>query len=169
MPSVEVQSLALRSIDKQAYYWVNEKVLINAENGALKPQITEQEAIAVASERMRDDLKVVSVDLLTEVDKQHEYRGGLLPVYAVKYEHPEVLVAYVSAPDGDFQKVRYRAWRWFDFLWMTHIMDYDERDDINNLLLRSFSILGLITVMSGFVLWFTSSPTIRRFTKKTKK
>jgi hypothetical protein len=59
----------------------------------------------------------------------------------------------------------HRDWRWFDFLWMTHTMDYQTRDDFNTLLLRSFSLLGLITVLSGFVLWGVSSPTIRRFTK----
>ncbi|MEK9559380.1 MAG: hypothetical protein VW010_01545, partial [Flavobacteriaceae bacterium] len=73
--------------------------------------------------------------------------------------------AYVSIIDGSFQTVRHRDWRWFDFLWMTHTMDYQTRDDFNTLLLRSFSLLGLITVLSGFVLWGVSSPTIRRFTK----
>jgi predicted RND superfamily exporter protein len=53
---------------------------------------------------------------------------------------------------------------------MTHTMDYEGRDDFNTTVLRAFSLLGLLTVFSGFLLWFTSSPTmIRYFGKKKKK
>jgi hypothetical protein len=48
---------------------------------------------------------------------------------------------------------------------MTHTMDYEGRDDFNNTVLRIFSLLGLITVFSGFSLWFVSSPTVRKFIK----
>jgi len=48
---------------------------------------------------------------------------------------------------------------------MTHTMDYQGRDNFNTIVLRIFSILGLITVFSGFLLWFTSSPTIRKIKK----
>jgi hypothetical protein len=70
--------------------------------------------------------------------------------------------------DGSFQTVRHRDWRWFDFLWMTHTMDYEGRDDFNTTVLRAFSLLGLITVMSGFSLWFTSSPSIRKIFDRKK-
>jgi hypothetical protein len=48
---------------------------------------------------------------------------------------------------------------------MTHTMDYETRDDFNTTLLRAFSLLGLITVMSGFLLWAVSSPTLRKLKK----
>ncbi len=79
-----------------------------------------------------------------------------------------MLKAYVSKKDGAFQTVRHRAWRWFDFLWMTHTMDYQTRDDFNTLLLRSFSLLGLLTVLSGFTLWFATSVRWRKFTSLFK-
>ena len=80
----------------------------------------------------------------------------------ISYDTKDNLKAYVSTIDGRIQTVRHRNWRWFDFLWMTHTMDYEGRDDFNNKILRAFSLLGLITVMSGFLLWFVSSKTIRR-------
>lgn len=89
---------------------------------------------------------------------------GKLPMIILDH-----IKAYVSAADGTFQKVRFRAWRWFDFLWMTHTMDYEGRDDFNNIVLRAFSLLGLITVLSGFVLWFVSSATVRRLFNKSKQ
>ena len=49
---------------------------------------------------------------------------------------------------------------------MTHTMDYNTRDDFNTTLLRAFSLMGLVTVLSGFVLWYISSPTLRRWKRK---
>jgi hypothetical protein len=45
-------------------------------------------------------------------------------------------------------------------------MDYEGRDNFNTLVLRAFSLLGLITVFSGFLLWFTSSPSIRKLSAR---
>ena len=83
--------------------------------------------------------------------------------------HWEVLLRARAIENGAFQTVRHRDWRWFDFLWMTHTMDYQGRDNFNTLVLRGFSLLGLITVLSGFLLWYTSSPTIRKIIKKKRK
>jgi hypothetical protein len=41
-------------------------------------------------------------------------------------------------------------------------MDYAGRDDFNNVVLRAFSVLGLVTVGSGFVLFGLTSPAVRR-------
>ena len=97
---------------------------------------------------MRDDLKVLKVEKIKKVGNHHEYRGNPLPAYAIFYDHPQDIVAYVDAKSGIFQKVRYSSWRIFDFLWMGHIMDYQGRDNFNNLLLRIFSLFGIFTVVS---------------------
>ncbi len=49
---------------------------------------------------------------------------------------------------------------------MTHTMDYQTRDNFNTTLLRAFSLLGLITVISGFLLWFVTSKTMRKVFKR---
>jgi len=41
-------------------------------------------------------------------------------------------------------------------------MDYKGRDNFNNLLLRIFSVFGIFTVITGFILWGVSSPTLRK-------
>jgi hypothetical protein len=48
-------------------------------------------------------------------------------------------------------------------------MDYEGRDDFNTIILRAFSLLGLITVFSGFLLWFTTSLTLRKLVAKKNK
>jgi hypothetical protein len=144
------------------YYWVNESELINARSGLKKDGITEAEALKVAGQYMLPELTVSGIRSIESVGPHHEYRGKPLPAYEISYKNQEHLKAYVAFENGAFQTVRYRSWRWFDFLWMTHTMDYRGRDDFNTMLLRGFSVMGLITVLSGFTLWFVSSPSIRK-------
>ena len=125
---------------------------MNANSGKVRDGITEKEALYVAKNYMREGLEVIAIDLINETGKQHEYRKKLLPAYVISYKSDENIKAYVSLIDGKFQTVRHRDWRWFYFLWMTHTMDYEGRDDFNTIILRAFSLLGLITVFSGF-LW----------------
>ena len=163
-----IKTIEISDINSIPYYWLNKRVLYNALNGKLKSEITKEEAVYVAKQYMKRDLKITSVERIIEVDKKHEYREKLLPAYVISYANDEALKAYVSINDGKFQTVRHRSWRWFDFLWMTHTMDYKGRDNFNTNVLRAFSLLGLITVLSGFLLWFTSSPTIRKIKNKSK-
>ncbi|MFV8838284.1 PepSY domain-containing protein [Salinimicrobium soli] len=166
---MEVKAVELKEIAGEPYYWINHSMLHNARTGEMKDGLTEAEALAVAKRNMRDDLEVSGIEKITTTGKHHEYRGGPLPAYVISYDTSENIKAYVSANDGSFRTLRHRDWRWFDFLWMTHTMDYEGRDDFNTLLLRSFSLLGLITVFSGFLLWFTSSPTVIKLTGNKKK
>ena len=162
-----INSIELRDISGVPYYWINNANLYNAYTGNLKYSITKNEAIDIAKQNLVRGLEIKSINYISTVDKHHEYRNKLLPAYVISFNDKKNIKAYVSSLDGKFQTVRHRNWRWFDFLWMTHTMDYEGRDNFNNSLLRAFSLLGLITVLSGFTLWFTSSPTIRKifFTK----
>jgi len=164
-----IRDIEIRDINNQPYYWINKTQLYSAINGKLKNSITKEEALYVAKNYMKPDLEVSTIELIEEIGKHHEYREKLLPAYVISYNHHEALKAYVSVKDGKFQTVRHRSWRWFDFLWMTHTMDYEGRDNFNTLVLRAFSLLGLITVLSGFLLWYTSSPSIRKLLKRKRK
>ena len=164
----KISSLSLKEIAGKPYYWINHEFLVDARDGSLKKNISEQEALAVVAREMAPSLNVKNVEVIKETDKHHEYRGRKLPAYVISYDSPENIKAYVSLADGSFQTVRHRNWRWFDFLWMTHTMDYEGRDDFNTTVLRAFSLMGLITVLSGFLLWFTSSPTMRKIVKRKK-
>lgn len=166
---VAVKDLDLKDIAGEPYYWVNQDLLYNARTGKPKEQISENEALGIAGKNMASDLEVEGISLITETGDHHEYRGQLLPAYVVSYKNYGNLKAYISARDGSFRSVRHRDWRWFDFLWMTHTMDYEGRDDFNNIILRSFSLLGLITVLSGFLLWYISSSTIRKIWSGKRK
>lgn len=136
--------------------------LVNAETGQLRGPLTKEEAVEVAKMRFNGEPKIKSVEYLTATNNQHEYRENPLPAYAITFEHPSKTTVYVASELGTVQKFRNNKWRIFDFLWMMHTMDYESRDHIGNWLLRAFSIFGLVTVISGFALFFVS-------TKRRKK
>ncbi|WP_310991201.1 PepSY domain-containing protein [Aequorivita marina] len=164
-----IQTLKLLEIANEPYYWINEANLFSAKTGNVKKGITKAEAKEVANRYMLPDLEISGIKRIEKVDAHHEYRGRPLPAYEISYKTPQNLKAYVAIENGAFQTVRHRNWRWFDFLWMTHTMDYQGRDNFNTIILRAFSLLGLITVLSGFLLWYISSPTIRKLVKKKRK
>lgn len=161
-----VKSIEVRDLNQVPHYWVNKKKLFNAHNGELRNGISQEEALYVANQNMLSNLEVNHIEKIDEAGAHHEYREKLLPAYVISYKSDEALKAYVSLNDGRFQTVRHRSWRWFDFLWMTHTMDYQGRDNFNTTVLRVFSLMGLITVLSGFLLWYVSSPTVNKIIKK---
>jgi len=163
---INIHKISLRDLNGAPHYWINDTHLYNAFTSEKREGITEKEALYVAHQNIVPELKVASVEFIQTMDAHHEYRGKPLPAYAINYTHPNAITAYVSYADGAFQTIRHRKWRWFDFLWMTHTMDYQSRDDFNTTVLRVFSLLGLITVVSGFLLWGISSNKLRRLKKK---
>lgn len=131
--------------------------LANAITGELRGPLVESEAISIAKDGFKGSPAIRDVKLLTETSSHHEYRSGPLPAYAVSFEHPSNATVFVATELGTIQKIRIEKWRIFDFLWMMHTMDYQGRDNFGNLLLRGFSIFGLFTIFSGFILFYVSS------------
>lgn len=139
--------------------------LADAISGELRGPLTEGEAIAIAKDNVTTTATVSQVELLENVDAHHEYRERPLPAYAITFKDPDCTV-YISTERGTFQTIRHDQWRGFDFLWMFHTMDYAGRDNFNNWLLKILSLFGLFTVVSGFVLYATSSKTLKKLIKR---
>lgn len=148
-------------VNQGAGHPMNQVQLAHARTGLLRGELTQAEAVALAQSRFAGESAVEQVAYLTSTNGHHEYRGKPLPAYAVTFQKPAHATVYVAAQAGTVQSVRTDPWRIFDFLWMLHTMDYEGRDDMNNSLLRAFSVLGLLTISSGFALFFASSPWFR--------
>ena len=136
--------------------------LADALTGDLRDPLSKNEAVALAKQQFNGEPNVKTVKYLTDVNGHHEYRENPLPAYAVTFEHETATTVYVSTEMASVMKYRNTKWRIFDFLWMLHTMDYQSRDNLGIWLLRAFSIFGLLTIASGFTLFFISS---KRFKK----
>ena len=82
-----------------------------------------------------------------------EYRGKL-PVWRVALNDGEDTRLYVSPQTGRIVARRNAVWRLYDFFWMLHIMDYENRTNFNNPLLIFFSITAFFFAITGIVLIF---------------
>jgi len=125
----------------------------DARTAEMLEPISRSEAIAIVA--ARTDIEILSAALISEVEPGNEFRGGDLPAWKVNIAEENASI-YVSANSGRIRAVRNFSWRIFDFLWALHIMDYEDRDDFNNLLLKFMSGLAVITVASGLILFFVT-------------
>ncbi|NER14531.1 hypothetical protein GWK08_13840 [Leptobacterium flavescens] len=166
--SIQLKKILERHFYQMIYYSGKEKhiKLIDAQTGELRPPLSGEEAIEVARTKLNKEADVIETKYLEATGKHHEYREKPLPAYAVTFSEPVNTTVYVSSELGTVQSFRSTKWRVFDFLWMLHTMDYQERDNFNNYLLRAFSIFGIFTILSGFALFIISS---RWFVRKRKR
>lgn len=82
-----------------------------------------------------------------------EYRAEL-PVWRVVLNDDEETRLYISPQTGRVVARRNAVWRLYDFFWMLHIMDYEDRTDFNHPLLISFSVAAFLFVVTGILLIF---------------
>lgn len=130
--------------------------LADAVTGKLRPPLSLDEARMLAVSRYAGTGNLVEEVLLIEVSSHSEYRELPLPAYRFGFDDDRNFKIYVGIEVGRITSYRNSRWRIFDFLWMLHTMDYEERDNIGNWLLRAFSIFGLLTISSGFALFFAT-------------
>ena len=165
---VEVDEIGLRPLLGEPYWQIRyrepggERVaLVHARDGVRRGELSADEAKAVAERDFGADAPVRSVERVESSEPDGEYRAKPLPAWRIAFEHPTNTRIYVEAKTGRITARRNDTWRVFDFLWMFHILDFEARSDFNQWLLRIMSVLGVVTVLSGFALFVvTSKPVV---------
>ena len=140
--------------------------LFDAISGRKISPVSENTAREIALQDFAEVVDIRSVELVESVGSHSEYRGKEIPAYRVVLEHPSDTAIYVSVNRGVVTTRRNNQWRRFDFFWMLHTMDYQGRDNFNHWLLKGTSIFGLLTVLSGFILWAKTTRLFRRTKRK---
>jgi hypothetical protein len=160
LESLNVSYLAQKPIYRLNYISTNNEtvaLIIDAESGDEINGIPEPLAIEIAKHNSSFKAEVLSVELLTQTDKHHEYREKSLPAWAITFDYASSPTFYINTKSGKLESVRHNSWRIFDFLWMLHTMDYQGRDDFGNWVLKIFSVIALITSISGITLFIISA------------
>ena len=145
-------SLELHTFQGRPVYEVrdiNGVALFNARTGEKLSPISEDTARHIAKNDYSGDAEIVKVALMAETP--YEYRLEK-PVWRVDFGDRFHTRIYISPSTGEVSSRRNDIWRIFDFLWMLHIMDYDERDDVNNWFLKIASAAGLMFAISGLII-----------------
>lgn len=166
-----ILSLNVISLLDQPHYQIkyfnkgkSKTALVNAITGKLKAPLTKEEAEKIAMQVFSPPSEILKTEYLKPgmVGTHHEYRRRPLPAYAISFKHPSNTTVYVSTELGQVITLRNSNWRIFDFLWMMHTMDYKGRDNFGNILIKGFSILGMITIITGFILFFKTQKKRRK-------
>ena len=112
------------------------------------------EAISIVKKNTK--LEPKSAEIVDKPEAGSEFRGRTLPLYRVVSENQmgEEINVYLNIYSGEILAIRSAAWRLWDLMWGFHIMDWQERKNIDNLLLKIFSILALISSLTGILLFF---------------
>ena len=128
--------------------------LVDARTGVALSPLPKDMAIRVAQSLYRGNGEIRSIELITKAPQEVATRP--VPMWRVEFDDTSETTLYLSPATGDLLAKRHDLWRWFDFLWMFHIMDYEDRSDVNNTLLRVAASIGLLFALSGLWLLFYS-------------
>ena len=153
--SGEVSSIDFRYVlGKPAYYvqTSEERSLFDAVTGTELEPVDEAAVRRFAKNVYRGAGEMTSLQLITEIP--NEMRGHPGPLWLASFNDAVDTSLYLSPVDGRLVRVRSDIWRFYDFFWMLHIMDYSEREDTNNPLLISAAVTASVFTISGFILLF---------------
>ena len=151
-------------------------VTLDGQSHFLSPQdllelapLTAEQAKTVAQSAYLGEGQVINVSLLQQMPA--EAKRLQAPVFRVDFDDWINTSFYVLPDSGQIPTVRSDLWRLFDFFWMLHIMDYEEREDFNNPLLISAALISLLFTFTGLCLLYFSlvKPRIKQWHYKLVK
>lgn len=134
---------------------------LDARTGDAVPRPNSADIRQIAAAIYAGDEPIQSAELITDIPG--EIRGRKPPLWRIEFGHWNKPTLYLSPVTGELVSRRHELWRIFDFFWMLHIMDYDERENVNNPLLRTFTWGAVLMALSGAWLLLFAFP------KKKKK
>jgi uncharacterized iron-regulated membrane protein len=145
-----ITSVRLKSMLNKEVFEIRQgkqAALVDAATGNKISPIDIDTVKRLAGESYTGDAAIRSVEWVTKAPSEVGSRP--VPLWAVHFDEIGKTTLYFSPHTGELLARRHELWRWFDFLWMFHIMDYETRDDVNNNLLRVASATGLAFALSG--------------------
>lgn len=128
--------------------------LVDARTGMAVGPIDESAARQLALAAYQSEASMQSLKLIHKAPREVATRA--LPMWQARFGDRINTALYFSPQTGELLATRHDFWRLFDFLWMLHIMDYEERTDVHNTLFRVAASVGFLFALSGVWLLFYS-------------
>ena len=151
--SSAVESAALgEMLGKPVWRIVNENseaVIVDAQTGEVLSPLNETLARQIAEYDYNGEAASTSVEQLEEPPTEYNKPG---PVWRVEFDDQDKTTIYVDPSLGEVTARRSETWRFFDFFWKLHVMDYDDGADFNHPLLITAAGMAVFVSLSGFIL-----------------
>jgi len=148
--------ISLRPVMGKTFYVVttaDQRFLVDPANGALTSPLDERTATDIARYHYAGEAQVSRAVLITS-DPPTEIQTRTLPIWRIDFNDRYATSFYIDPHTGSLVTRRHRYWRIFDFMWMLHIMDYENREDAHNRLLIAAQVFGLAFAIAGLWLLF---------------
>lgn len=136
------------------------RVLVDARTGSVVPAPSQNRIRQLANYWFTGEERLARVTLVH--DLPFEVRGAKAPLWRADFDGWNKPALYLSPETGELVSRRHELWRIFDFVWMLHIMDYEERENVNNWLLRIFTWAAVAMALSGAWLLLYNLPRRKR-------
>ena len=133
--------------------------IIESASGRIISPVSEGLALKIAKADYLGMGELSAVKWLENPPPEYSRPG---PVWAIGFDDKDKTTIYISPKTADVQARRSATWRFYDFFWRLHVMDYDDGESFNHPLLILAAMLALIFVLSGFALLFTRARYIMR-------
>lgn len=159
--------ISLKPVMGKTFYVVsttNKRYLVDPQTGSTNSPLDEQSAREIAIYHFNGDAQITNVMLITS-NPPMEIKSRRLPLWRVDFDDRFATSFYIDPYSGSLATRRHQYWRIFDFFWMLHIMDYEDRSDAHNRLLIAAQIAGLTFAVSGMWLLFYSFSGRRKKTR----
>ena len=159
--------ISLVPVMAKTFYTVTtptQRYLLDPDSTTVISPLDEKTAREIAAFHFNGDAPILDATLITG-NPPTEIQTRRLPLWRINFDDRFSTSFYIDPYTGKLVTRRHQYWRIFDFVWMLHIMDYEERSDAHNLLLQAAAITGLVFAISGLWLLFYSFSGRRR--KKT--
>lgn len=152
----EVSKAELRNTPRGPAWIVSapsgQELWIDARTGGEVQEVTEAEARAVATRSYTGKGKPVSARLMDEPPVEAGVGG---PLWQVRFGDGEGTTLYIDTFTGDVTSRRSDLWRFYDFFYRLHIMNFGPAETYNHPLIIATTALTLSIVVTGFILlWF---------------
>ncbi|HEY9093038.1 PepSY domain-containing protein [Parasphingorhabdus sp.] len=132
--------------------------LFDGLTGKPRRQIGKNEALNIAEKAWIDgEPDFTSVAKINQ--NSIEYRGAL-PAWQVSTD--DDVRIFIPLATGDIAAVRSPTWRFYDFFWSLHIMDWKNHENFNSWWLIAFALSGVVMSVSGLTLLVKRWPLKRR-------
>lgn len=163
---LNAKQVAFISVGNEPVYKIvtDQVSYFSAVSGQPMPTLDKQYITDTALSLFTQTADITSAELLQELPM--EARPLRPPMWRVDFADKDNTSFYLHPISGELQRVRSDIWRLFDFVWMLHIMDYDERDDFNHPLLVAFAASALLFTLTGVMLLYQTLVARRPVRKK---
>ena len=128
---------------------LRDRVELRAIEDGARVKLDETWLRRLALGRYAGEGRLAAATLQTQPDIASRASG---PVWQAQFDDRQRTALYFAADDGHFIAARTDSWRWYDFFWMLHTMDYAGRDNFNNPLIITIGMAALWLSISGMLL-----------------